>query len=155
MFTIRKKFRVEMAHQLFSAFSAACHETIHGHSYVIEIVLGNSHLNRHGMVVDFGTLQSLKEKLMEEYDHALFMPVQFPQEYLTCLGAYNKKLRVIDTNPTAEWMAVTIFADVQKWIAAAPENDVRPSLVRVIAVRVHETETGWAQFGEEGEADHD
>ena len=37
MYTIRKLFRFEMAHQLSKAFSTACSEQIHGHSYVCEV----------------------------------------------------------------------------------------------------------------------
>lgn len=149
MFTIRKKFRVEMAHQLYSSFSAACHETIHGHSYVIEIILGSKVLNKDGMVVDFGCLHSLKDMLMEEYDHALLMPADFPTAYLTMLGTFNKKLRVVDMNPTAEWMAETIYHDVNRWLVTM--RDISSVDVRVKSVRVHETETGWAEYSEEGD----
>ena len=36
-YTIRKQFKFEMAHQLKDSYSAACHENLHGHSYVLEL----------------------------------------------------------------------------------------------------------------------
>lgn len=39
MFTIRKEFKFEMAHQLYTCYSEACKNAIHGHSYILELFL--------------------------------------------------------------------------------------------------------------------
>jgi len=138
MHIIRKKYRVEMAHQLASACTGACHETIHGHSYVVELLLTGP-LNDDNMVRDFGSLQYFKDWLMEYFDHALIMPSTLDLDYLTMLGHFNKKMRLVNVNPTAEWMAEFIFKE-----AGAILRDS----VKVAEVIVHETETGYASYKE-------
>ena len=92
MYTVRKKIRVEYAHQLFTSYTNLCHETIHGHSGIIELFLACEGLDNDQMVIDFGKISNtIKNKIMEKYDHALFMPKSFPAEYLDTLKKYNKR----------------------------------------------------------------
>ena len=53
MYTIRKKYRVEYAHQLKNAFTECCFKTIHGHSGVVELFFSSESLDQNNMVVDF------------------------------------------------------------------------------------------------------
>lgn len=135
MYTVRKLFKFEAAHQLASAVSAACYETIHGHSYRVELFLASPELDVRGMVLDFGAMGNFKTWLLDYFDHALFIPAVFPLAYIEVLRAYNKKLRVVMANPTAEWMARFIVADAERCF---------PGMVT--KVRVHETDTGYAEY---------
>jgi 6-pyruvoyltetrahydropterin/6-carboxytetrahydropterin synthase len=132
--TIRKLWRVEMAHQLFSSHTAACYETIHGHTYTIEVFFTGP-LNNDGMVIDFGALDKVKAEVMK-WDHALLMPIQFPVKYLDTLRKYNKKIVIAPCNPTAEWMAWWLLQRIREIPAVA---------TLVSSVRVHETLTGYAE----------
>ena len=136
MFIIRKKYRLELAHILSTSYSAACHETIHGHSYVVEVFLRNVHLDQYGMVLDFGAMANVREFLMR-HDHALILPPNISSTRKRQLKKYNKKLIVFPVNPTAEAMAFV-------WYKAL--NKIVPYLY---AVRVHETETGYAEYRED------
>jgi 6-pyruvoyltetrahydropterin/6-carboxytetrahydropterin synthase len=151
--TVRKRFKVEMAHQLASAYSACCKETIHGHSYLIDVyIMGTT--DKQGMVIDFGRLTDIIRPVVDLYDHALLMPsvacvriaeAELWDRYLSTLRAFNTKMYVVDWNPTAEHMAVALFMEIDRALHNKLPADLLGT-VRLLRVRVHETTTGWAQY---------
>ena len=149
--TIRKTFKMEMAHQLSKAFSKCCTDTIHGHSYKVEVFLrtnngGVACLNDAGMVVDFGEIKDILNDYFDQWDHALVMPSAMDGDYIYALKNYNKKLILVDYNPTAEMMARDMYGAVDRLLKQC-RADAGMSWY-VCGVRVHETETGYAEFGE-------
>lgn len=132
MVTIRKKYRIEMAHQLVGAFTDECNDTIHGHSYVVEVFIAGE-VDHRGMVIDFGELDEVKREVMR-WDHALLMPNMLPADYLTMLKKHNEKVIVVPWNPTAENLAVQLHDAISRCL-----------LKFEVKVRVHETETGYAE----------
>jgi 6-pyruvoyltetrahydropterin/6-carboxytetrahydropterin synthase len=139
MFRVRKTFRFEAAHILKSAYSKDCYNTIHGHSYVVEVFLTTPELNDDWMVIDFGELKDLIGELFERLDHALILPAAsgltdeaFPP---------NSKIIWWSGNPTAEAMAREFFLRIAGKLQSYAG-------VRVEKVRVHETTTGWAEYDE-------
>ena len=143
-FFIRKKFRFEAAHQLCAAYSKACSECIHGHSYVVEVVFSSYDLQSDGMVVDFGLVKDLIKARVDLWDHALIMPTTFPHEYLDTLCRFNTKLILVAWNPTAENMARFLYYQIIKDC-----GERLPPNVLVHSVTVHETETGYATYSVE------
>jgi len=144
---IRKLYTLELSHQLLSAHSKDCSDTIHGHSYTVEVFLYSNKLNRNGMVKDFGALSEVKKWLMG-FDHALVMGHPGGLEdsskqaayakYLNELKKHNKKFRIMPAgspNPTAECMCVW-------WLDQL--HAVEPL---VCGIRIHETATGYAELG--------
>lgn len=143
MYLIRKQFKFEMAHQLHEAYSCACTGAIHGHSYIVEVFFGGSNLDKTGMVIDFGEVNDLFKSYINDYwDHSLVMPNTFDKEYLDILGKYNKKLRIIDYNPTAEKMARVMFNEFHDMLLKTGKHEL------LKGVRIHETATGWAEYSE-------
>ena len=137
MYTIRKLFKFEMAHQLNKAYSSCCADTVHGHSYVLELFITSKKLDETGMVMDFSKVKDLVKDKIDAFDHALVMPEDMPKEYLDALEKFNKNLILVKYNPTAENMAKD-FHD--KFRPLFPRN------VK-LKVRLHETTTGWAEYG--------
>lgn len=135
MFTIRKKFRVEMAHQLIDSYTKAC-RLQHGHSYIIEVFLSGKELDSTGMLVDFTKISDKIKPYIMSWDHCLVMNEESAEEYLDMLKKYNCNMKIVPYNPTAENMAKDMFDTIKKEI---------PQLSKV---RVHETETGWAEYYE-------
>lgn len=123
MFRIRKKFRFEAAHQLPAAFSTDCMR-MHGHSYTVELFLVASFLDEDGMVMDFGKLKGFIESIKAMWDHKIIQNLP---------------------KPTAEAMAMTIY----EGLALHLKQTEKSCRVRVERVRVHETETGWAEYEED------
>jgi len=145
MYTIRKKFRVEYAHQLHDAFTKCCYETIHGHSGIVEIFFSSDELDHNDMVVDFGEVSSMiKQYLIDSLDHAIILPKTLDPEYIDCMKKFNKKCVIVDDNPTAEYYAESIYWDVCKIIQPIIDKNDRKFVLS--KVRFHETESGYAEY---------
>ena len=134
MYIIRKKFKFEMAHQLFDAYSKACSEQIHGHSYICEVYFKSEELDGTGMVIDFTKVKDKIKEYIDSWDHCLVMPRGMSPEYLNCLLKFNKRIKITDDNPTAENMARDMF------------NHIRGLIPQCFKVRLHETDTGYAEY---------
>ncbi len=128
-----KKFKFELAHRLVSSYSKKC-QSMHGHSYIAEVVLESEHLNGDGMVLDFGELKDRFAHLIDAWDHSFMFSTEdvLSDHYKAMLRVVPMRMIEVDYNPTAENMAYHIFR-------AAIECELP-----VKEVRVQETLTGWA-----------
>lgn len=144
MYRIRKTFHFEAAHRLDRAYSTACTKQIHGHSYRVEVFLVAQALDQYDMVIDFGIVKEMVEAIIERYDHALILPNTMQMEYDNLPGEPEDEDKVIwmDCNPTAECMAYDIYQEMSDALRSVL-NGTDTSLEKV---RVHETETGWAEY---------
>ena len=122
----------------------------HGHTRRVEIVLEADDLDANGMVCDFKIVKTAIGDYLDTFDHALCMNTDDPM-YSVFKSAYGD--RVIGFNsvePTTEVLAKTFYdACVNGLAAYAGSGAVRYPLrdcVRVVAVRVWETSSSWAQF---------
>lgn len=154
MFRIRKQFRFEAAHQLDEAFTKLCSDTIHGHSYLVELFISSERLDKTGMVIDFGELKPTINNLKDVLDHAIILSPALITKYGDSLKAHSKRIIPMD-NPTAEGMAEFIFNRVATFLElrntplrrqAYSGSAVLFNDPRLEKVRVHETDTGWAEF---------
>ncbi|MEN6510061.1 MAG: 6-pyruvoyl tetrahydropterin synthase family protein, partial [Smithella sp.] len=115
MYSVKKKFRFEAAHQLDHAYSKCCSESIHGHSYVLIVELERVVLDSSCMVLDFGRLSEIvREEIVDKLDHALIIPASFSKGRIARIQEYNRKVVVWPTNPTAESMAQSFFITISK-----------------------------------------
>ena len=137
MYVIRKKFKFEMAHQLFDAYSKACSEQIHGHSYICELFFRYGAVDKTGMVIDFTEVKDKIKSYIDSWDHCLVMPMMMPESYLETLKIHNKNVKVVPYNPTAEMMAADMLSYIKKVIP------------KCFKVRLHETDTGYAEYTED------
>ncbi len=87
--TVRSEF--EAAHKIKN-YPGKC-ARLHGHNWIVEIVVKGSELNELGILVDFKILKSELNKVLEELDH----------QYLNELEIFAEK------EPTAENIAKIIF----------------------------------------------
>jgi len=128
-----KQFKFETAHRLVTSYSQKCH-SIHGHSYLAEVVLESEHLNPDGMVMDFGEVKDRLSHLFEAWDHSYMFHVEdvLVNHYKAMLQVVPLRMIEVDYNPTAENMAHHIFR------ACIELN------LPVVEVRLQETKTGWA-----------
>jgi 6-pyruvoyltetrahydropterin/6-carboxytetrahydropterin synthase len=152
VYRIRKKFTFEAAHQLESAYTSACWECIHGHSYTVEMVLQSYHLNGDEMVLDFSELGFFKQAVMERWDHALILHEKKRDIYEPIIAAGHlkrEKVCFLDRNPTAETMANILYFELVEYLRGLCKAGAASVSLRVEKVRVHETGTGWAEFGGE------
>ncbi len=137
MYTIRKQFKFEMAHQLFESYTKECCDQIHGHSYILELFFESDVLDKTGMVVDFGEVKDVLKKYIDGWDHSITLPNMFPSEYIDMIAKYSKNFRVVPYNPTAENMAKAIY------------DYIKPQFPILSEVKLHETATGCASYTQE------
>lgn len=115
MFQIKKAYAFSASHQLTNLPKEHQCARLHGHNYIVEVVLESEELNEVGFVQDYGDLKPIKEWLDDNFDH----------QHLN---------DVLDFNPTSEKFAQYIF---DSWRFTYP---------LLIAVRISETPTSWAEY---------
>lgn len=115
MFTISKEFGFSASHQLSGLPEDHPCSRLHGHNYVIRVVLQSEALDEVGFVTDYRALEPVKAWIDLYVDHRHLNDV-------------------IDDNPTAEAIAVTIF------------NRFEELFPEMVEVGVSETPKTWATF---------
>jgi 6-pyruvoyltetrahydropterin/6-carboxytetrahydropterin synthase len=132
MYTIRKIFKFEAAHILDTCYSEEC-KNVHGHSYIVEVIIGTKFLNDDGMVIDFKRLKEIVSPLIDAWDHAVISTHS--------LELFGGKTCKVDFNPTAENMCKYLHDAIVPMLHIV-NKDFH------LTVRVHETDTGYAEFSE-------
>lgn len=69
MFTITKQFHFSASHSLDTLSEGHPCSRLHGHNYIVELVLKSDILDEHGFVVDYLALNTFKEYIDNELDH--------------------------------------------------------------------------------------
>lgn len=69
MYTITKDFHFSASHQLKGLPAAHPCMRLHGHNYIVRVVLSADTLNEHGFVVDYNDLAPLKRYIDTTLDH--------------------------------------------------------------------------------------
>lgn len=69
MFRITKEFHFSASHQLVGLPEWHPCTRLHGHNYIVEVVLAAKELNQVGFVMDLKELKPLKDFLDEHFDH--------------------------------------------------------------------------------------
>ncbi len=116
MFTITKQFNFSASHQLKNLPDSHPCARLHGHNYIVEVVLQSEELDRTGFVRDYTELNRLKEMIAEKLDHRHLNDV---------LG---------DSCVTAEQLAYWLY----QWC--------KKEWQEVVAVRISETPKTWAEY---------
>lgn len=144
---IRKKFRFEAAHIVRNCTSTLCRENIHGHSYIAEVFIKGSQLDNGCMLMDFCKLDVIKE-LINSFDHSYCLWNEEEPEFANAMKKYNKRLVNMPISPSAEGFSLMFFVMIKKLLAEISlENG--EGKIQLHSVRVHETETGYAEAFEE------
>ena len=76
MYGIKKRFKFEYAHRLFTMPEGHQCRNIHGHSAVVKVTIwveDISKMENPNMIIDFGKLKEFQEQLNEHFDHALIL----------------------------------------------------------------------------------
>lgn len=151
-YRVCKSFHVESGHML-SKHPGLCRFP-HGHSRRVDVVLAAEALDAHEMVCDFKTLKLAVTAFIERFDHA--MAVNSNDRLLPQLRSVDERVVVFENaDPTTELMAKYIYDHLRDELAAGKTyTDEKghayrfPPGVRLERVRVTETATSWAEYGQ-------
>jgi len=125
MYTITKQFHFSAAHQLNRVPAGHPCGRLHGHNYIVEVVLQSDRLTDQQWVRDFGELDRVKDFLKNEWDHRNL------NDWFERFSGWEDKGK---TETTAEVLAFVLFDTFQ---SEYPE---------LLAVRVSETPKTWAEY---------
>jgi len=141
---IRKLFRFENAHIVRFCSSKRCRTSIHGHSYVTEILLSSNFLDNAGMVYDFGLMKQNIKTIIDSFDHATTIFSGDNDEYKNDLKKHSARWIEIPLNPSAEQFCRIFFVLIERLLELSVMNNGERE-VKLHSIIVHETDTGYAQ----------
>lgn len=141
---IRKQYKFEGAHIVRNCSSQRCAKSIHGHSYLVEVMLHSPRLDLGHMTYDFGLMKSTISALIDSFDHATTVWNKDDPEYIAAIHKFSDRVVTLPCNPTAEQYARVIMQMVHQVLKCTRFANGE-DLVSVRSVRVHETATGWAE----------
>jgi len=136
---LTKKFRFEGAHAL-AGYDGKCRH-IHGHSYLLYVTILGKPSNRtgnpkDGMIIDFGTLKALVNKLIiEPFDHTLLL--RNDAKLATELRNQYQNVLILPFQPTCEQLCIH-FASL---LATAI-----PDPAKLFSIRLYETPDSFAEW---------
>jgi len=124
MYELTVKSTFSAAHSLRD-YEGPC-SRLHGHNWVVEVVVGGSELHPNGMLVDFGDVKKAASDVLSHLDH----------QNLNEVPPFDQ------TNPTSENLA--------RWIYEQVGKRVNTGGLKVTRVSVREAETSCATYFENG-----
>jgi 6-pyruvoyltetrahydropterin/6-carboxytetrahydropterin synthase len=140
---IRKKFRFEGAHIVRNCTSKRCRENIHGHSYEVEVFVKSDSLDQGFMVMDFILLNKAGE-FIHNFDHSYTLWDKESEDVKEAVYRINTRVAEIPVSPSAEGYALLFLYALDKIIASATFHNGEGN-VKLHSVRVHETQSGYAE----------
>ncbi|WP_455563434.1 6-pyruvoyl trahydropterin synthase family protein [Akkermansia massiliensis] len=148
-YRICKSIELESGH-LLSKHPGNC-KFPHGHTRSVEMVFRADTLDSNDMVVDFKAVKQMMGDFLQQFDHSLCVNTEDPN-YAAFVAAYGERIIPFDReDPTSEVMARTIFNFARHALEKAREGSgeypVR-DCVTLERVRVWETSSSWAEYGE-------
>jgi len=133
MYSVTKRIDFCYGHRLLD-YNGICKHP-HGHNAVAEIEVRTDSLDPRNMVCDFSDIKRvIKAWIDREIDHKMVLRHDDP--LVAPLRALGEPIFVVDSNPTVEHIAKLIF------------EHARQQGFQVVEVRVWETPTSFASYGE-------
>ena len=144
---IRKLYKIESAHIVRNAISERCSHSYHGHSGVIEIFFKADHLDKAGMIYDFGAMKKTIGSFIDMFDHSIHLWAQDNVANIHFFTQENNRYIILPCNPTAENYCL-LFRDCINEILKHANFTNGEGKVYCSGVRYHETSTGYAESEE-------
>ncbi|CAI6148907.1 MAG: hypothetical protein SPLUMA2_SPLUMAMAG2_01456 [uncultured Sulfurimonas sp.] len=141
---IRKQFKFENAHIVRGCSSVKCRSSVHGHSYIIEVLFESNFLDNGQMVYDFGLMKQNMKDLVESFDHAITLWSEDEESYIKDMKKHSVRWVELPVSPSAEQFSRVIFVLIDALLKLTSTLNGEKE-VRMNSVIVHETATGYAQ----------
>lgn len=134
MYRVTKRIEFCYGHRLLD-YDGACKHP-HGHNAIAEIVVRTDRLDGRNMVADFADIKRLvKGWIDRELDHKMILRADDP--LVEPLRALGEPMYLLESSPTVERIARLIY------------DQARTLGLQVVEVRVWETPTSFASYGED------
>lgn len=123
----------------------------HGHTRTIEVVLSSESLDERDMVVDFKLIKFLAKEHIERYDHRMALNSTDPLRESIERVHPDSVIVFENVDPTTEVIAKEIYDYIQSRLDqgfSANGYSVEAGKVKLEKIRVTETPSSWAEYGE-------
>lgn len=144
---IRKLYRIESAHIVIDAVSRRCSHSTHGHSGVIEVFFKSNHLDKAGMIYDFGAFKKTIGSFIDMFDHSTHLWNKDDPKRINFFKEMNERWIILPCNPTAENYALLLRDCINEILNHSNYNNDEGNIY-CSGVRYHETTTGYAESDE-------
>lgn len=141
---IRKKFSFRGQHIVRNCSSERCKKSIHGHSYVVELLFKSKGFDNGMMVMDFGLMKGTIKDFIDGFDHAYSMWCRESDEFKSFMKSNSDRWIEMPVSPSAEAYSLMFFKVIDSIVKATEFNNGEQD-VELYSVRVHETTTGYAE----------
>ncbi len=141
---IRKQFKFENAHIVRGCSSTRCRSSLHGHSYIVEVLFESNFLDNGQMVYDFGLMKQNIKDIIDSFDHAVTLWSEDSQTYIADMKKHSQRWVELPVSPSAEQFSRVIFILVDALMQLTRTINGEKE-VKLYSVIVHETVTGYAQ----------
>jgi 6-pyruvoyltetrahydropterin/6-carboxytetrahydropterin synthase len=121
-----------------------CRSSIHGHSYKVEVKFASNFLDNGQMVYDFGLMKQNLKDLVEMFDHAITIWSGDSEEYKADMKKHSARWVELPVSPSAEQFSRVIFIIIDRLMDLTTTINGEKE-VKLYSVRVHETDTGYAE----------
>ena len=145
---IRKQFKFENAHIVRGCSSERCRASLHGHSYIVEVLFESNFLDNGQMVYDFGLMKQNMKDLIDAFDHAITLWDGDDAAYIADMKKHSDRWVQLPVSPSAEQFSRVIFIMINELLKLTSMINGEKH-VKLNSVIVHETATGYAQGFEE------
>lgn len=142
---IRKKFKFEASHMVRNCSTERCQFSIHGHSFVVEVMVTARALDRGQMVMDFSLFKPYVADFIDSFDHTYMIWDKELPEFIDKIKSLSERWVILPMSPSAEGLAIMFYRVIMSILHCMKFNNDEDG-VQIHAVRVHETETGYAEF---------
>lgn len=138
---VTKEFSFEAAHALWK-HDGKC-ENIHGHSYWLSVTVCGEPLNKKkhpkdGMLIDFSALKKIiHDSVIDIFDHVLILNTNMEEENIRQLMSFNKRIMVVDYQPTSENLIVDFAGRIQSKL---------PSEIKLYSLKLQETAASYVEW---------
>lgn len=140
---IRKLFKFEGAHVVRNCFSDRCKFSIHGHSYKVEVFFTSDQLDNGQMVLDFGILKNEIKDFLDSFDHCWAYWNRESEEFKNFVHNNSARWIELPVNISAEALSIFFYSVIDAIFSNMELNNGEQA--NLLSVRVHETETGYAE----------
>ena len=141
---IRKEFKFCSGHIVRNCSSSRCRKSMHGHNYVVEVFFDSNKLDNGHMIYDFGLTKKTIKDFIDGFDHCWQMWDKEDDNFKNFIIENSDRWIELPVSPSAEQYALLFLFVIDKILKATEFNNGE-GRVKVTSVRVHETDTGYAQ----------
>lgn len=141
---IRKSFKFENAHIVRKCTTERCRESIHGHSYRVEVLLESDYLDNGQMVFDFGLLKLEIRDIIDSFDHSVSIWSRDDPSYILAIKEHSQRWIILPVSPSAEQLSRVFFILIDRYLKLNQGVNGEKN-VTLQSIIVHETDSGYAQ----------